>query len=339
MEKELGKDTVMLAKKNVFMTTFIPFSIIRNFGKYVSPQKPHFEDKLQQEEDNLRIFDGMKFWAFLWLVFANTYLFATYFVVKNTSDINTFYSQFLFTLVPFAYVAVDVFLFMSAAINTYNMLKLKEFDPLTILRLYAQRAMRFIPMIALIMFLGYVGVARMISGPISYLYLETFSGCAKHWWSNLLLVNNFYPAKYDSNCMWWTWYFSVDFQLFLCLPFVVLLLRKSKKIGYMLIGGVILASLTILTVHNALLATPGLTPTHNVEFLEKIYIKPWIRCVPYCIGAFIGAVYHSYILKTGPLQMSNWLKNNSLVRYALYVLGGALIILCYLVLYFYNRSF
>lgn len=48
-------------------------------------------DNPKPGEEEMGIFDGMRFWALVWISLGNTYLFATYFVVGNTKDYPEFY--------------------------------------------------------------------------------------------------------------------------------------------------------------------------------------------------------------------------------------------------------
>jgi hypothetical protein len=38
--------------------------------------------------------------------------------------------------------------------------------------------------------------------------------CREYWWTNLLNVNNFYPADFHATCMSWTWYLANDMQFY-----------------------------------------------------------------------------------------------------------------------------
>ncbi len=114
----------------------------------------------------------MKFWALIWIIMGNTYLFSTYYVLTNTKDFDSFYKLFLFTLIPASFLAIDVFLFISATLNTYHMLKLpkEEFTLKHILKLYLAKLIRYIPLIAAILFVCWKLIGMMVSGPMANLY-------------------------------------------------------------------------------------------------------------------------------------------------------------------------
>ena len=88
---------------------------------------------------------------------------------------------------------------------------------------------------------------KLVGGPVGSLYMEAFAGCKKYWWTNLLLINNFYPMG-ATNCMWWTWILSICFQLYLVLPLIVILFRFNKIAGYATLSVLMLGSLIALTL-------------------------------------------------------------------------------------------
>lgn len=93
--------------------------------------------------------------------------------------------------------------------------------------------------------------------------------------------------------MWWTWYFSVDMQLFLLAPLMVVLLKKSPKLGYSTIALLCGCSVAAVAIHDSLIASPGLAPAQDTLFFTSVYMKPWARMMPYLIGIAVGSLaYH-----------------------------------------------
>lgn len=43
-----------------------------------------------------------------------------------------------------------------------------------------------------------------------------------------------------------------------------------------------------------MLNNPGISPVFSVEYLENVYIKPWIRMAPYLIGVLLGIKYYNF---------------------------------------------
>ena len=48
--------------------------------------------------------------------------------------------------------------------------------------------------------------------------------CESYWWTNLLYINNFYPIKFDDQCMGWAWYLANNMQFFVISPLFLILL-------------------------------------------------------------------------------------------------------------------
>lgn len=264
MADSLDSDTMTLHKKKAGWTVFLPFSATRSMGKVLSNQRPHYAgvNDVKREERPMRVLDGMKFWAMLFLAVGNSYLFATYFVVANTKDLPEFYKEFFFTLIPFAFFALDATLFISAIIATYNFLKMPEMTVGGVMKAILTRFLRFMFLVAVVMGVSIWAVSILVEGPMGHLYAQAFDTCKTQWWTNLLMINNFYPASAvtGESCMWWTWYLSVDMQLFLVAPLLAALLKKSPKLGYSTIALLCGCSIAAVAVHDSLISTPGIAP-------------------------------------------------------------------------------
>ena len=69
-------------------------------------------------------------------------------------------------------------------------------------------------------------------------------GCPSYWWTNILYIQNFYPAGDQNNeCMSWTWYLANDMQMYIVSPFVVMAMQRWRRAGMVLWSMLMLASL------------------------------------------------------------------------------------------------
>ena len=110
----------------------------------------------------MRVLDGFRMYAMLWLFIGGTYLFATYFVLANPQDISYYYSKFAFTIIPMSYLGVDVFLFISGIVNAYSLLKLESIPLKLVIRLYLKRWARNFIIALTVMYTASIALGRVI---------------------------------------------------------------------------------------------------------------------------------------------------------------------------------
>ena len=84
---------------------------------------------------------------------------------------------------------------------------------------------------------------RVVStGPFWGLLNQDYENCSQWWWTNLLYINTIVPWNNSFPCYAVSWYMSVDFQLFLILPFIVLIYVYHRPSGYLVSALLWLAS-------------------------------------------------------------------------------------------------
>lgn len=125
--------------------------------------------------------------------------------------------------------------------------------------------------------------------------LDPLPACMLFGWQNMAFLN----SLYDNVCMAWTWYIGTDFLYYLLSPIPLLLLRRDRHAGFVLLAGLA----TISGLLNArVMQRQGFPPTpmfwrqpgiFSPDFIRDHvahYIKPWYRVGPYAVGMALGAV-------------------------------------------------
>ncbi|KOX79356.1 Nose resistant to fluoxetine protein 6 [Melipona quadrifasciata] len=136
--------------------------------------------------------------------------------------------------------------------------------------------------------------------------------CSKYWWTNILYINNFY--HWDKICLSWSWYLPNDIQFFLFGNFLLLLSDTHYNTAISLGIVTILSSLgSLLYFSYTLDFEPTLDKIYKT--LTDLYIRPWVRIVPYLVG-----MVTSYLL-------TKWNYKLHLSRKSL-IVGWILSILC-----------
>lgn len=268
--------------------TIMAFSLINNFNKLVS---------LPTEFDTLQLFNGVRAFTMIIVVFGHSYIYQASGAVVNPKEIEKIFKDFnhLFMVI---YI-VDFFFFMAGFLLAF--LTIKELKNrrgrLNWGMFIAHRFVRIIP-IYYFCFFTYNWLLRyMGNGPQWPIFKEvTPQGCDDYWWTNLLFVGNFLPeGVYE--CMGWSWYIANDIQFYVFSPIIFIVYYRRKSFGWILC--IVLLLINWLTVgieasvnHWQPTYIGGLT--NPDQFLNN-YVKPYARMAPYILGIMVGFCYRSTV--------------------------------------------
>lgn len=153
------------------------------------------------------------------------------------------------------------------------------------------------------------------------------------------MLNNFYPAGLASTCMSWTWFISVDFQMFLLVPVLGLIFKANKVAGYGCTLALVALGVFLTALLNGLSSEPGANPYLDQTFFTGLYIKPWARGVPYFIGVYFGSNFFYYSKNPEDKMVFNKIKYNPYIRLLLYIASFCLMFTTVFVLFAYTKTF
>eukprot|EP01052_Picozoa_sp_SAG31_P033822 SAG31_NODE_3872_length_3796_cov_4.556127_2_plen_460_part_00 len=234
-------------------------------------------------------------------------------------------------------LGVDTFFFLSGFLATYvGLKKMRGKNPpvaKSVLAYYLDRYLRLTPayftVLMIYMYLRpKLSVAPDSWGSSKFVYVGKDEAhhhdhpdggdyediCTKYVWTNLLYISNLYPfsgehgqfgqyADGNLGCMDHSWYLSVDFQLQLMVPWLLLLYKRSTKAAYGLMTSMIFASLAYvywLALHYDGGLCGYLFQTANGNEMTLYYDKPWCRCGPFLIGVIFAGWIHEKSLPVAP---------------------------------------
>ena len=119
------------------------------------------------------------------------------------------------------------------------------FNVKRMLQYWALKFWRYMPLNILAMMIFIFGLPAMGGGPMWPNFRTVTEPCNSMWWTNVLWINNLYPANIDDKCLPWTFFMPIYMQLSLGLPIILwiywIIPSNLIKIVYVLI--VTLASL------------------------------------------------------------------------------------------------
>jgi peptidoglycan/LPS O-acetylase OafA/YrhL len=85
------------------------------------------------------------------------------------------------------------------------------------------------PSLATLILITFI-LPHIASGPLYKILTEREAElCTKYWWRNLLFINVWFGV--ENMCAFHSQHVSIDFELFLLAPLLVILLHKQKRKG------------------------------------------------------------------------------------------------------------
>ncbi|KAL3271387.1 hypothetical protein HHI36_021871 [Cryptolaemus montrouzieri] len=292
---------------NEYQETGIKHEALIAFSLYSNGRKLLRSSK---NPDQLLCLNGLKALSMAWVVLGHTY--ANVGVSAATDNI-VFLSDWMDDaknmLIISGTLSVDTFFTVGGLLTVYTFMKTENFDlkesfkavPL----MYLHRYLRLTPAVAILVLLYGTGLLSYISdgprwGSIQDLLIN---GCSEYWWSALLYIQNY--ENVQNLCMSQTWYLSVDMQLFLLSPFIMIPLKKWPKYVMLLMCGLMVMGIAIpfyIGYSNKLSGL--LLNSEQPSFTYQYYFKTHARFGPYVIGMFTGYLIYNMKKVKKPLKFS-----------------------------------
>ncbi|XP_076067936.1 O-acyltransferase like protein-like [Oratosquilla oratoria] len=256
------------------------------------------------EPDSFSVLHGLKVWSMIWVIYGHRYMLMLT-TVENSEDILQHRTEAKFWLASNAFPSVDTFFFVSAFLIAVFFPRLCSSRRFLFVPYVMTRYLRLIPTLGFAMLFCTTVLRFLSSEPIWVSHFEASYGtvCRNNWWTNLLLINNFFDAK--EMCMGQSWSLAVEWQLYLITPLVLLPIYRRRATGEHSARGRVLGPLGVMVAFSALVPTyviysKNLPPTGafggstiTETFYNLYYIMPWCRAGPYALGLAAGVLYNS----------------------------------------------
>lgn len=243
----------------------------------------------------LRAVDGLKFFLYLGMLIQSEYAKRNGFTQLLADDMGYPRNRNSFTwrLVTASVYLSDIFLCLSGLVNAISLLKKFKKGESGVgfyFRSVARRYLRLVVANLVVTLVFWQILPGTVSGPSNHLISEYTQHCKKGWFSQVTLVGNLFQNQ--TQCMDWTWYLCVDFQCFLVLPLLVMILRKNKKLA---LGSVIVLSLLIFHAAGFIfygeslsMIHPNQTWSERAEFMKYYFTQAYTRGGSYFLGVYAG---------------------------------------------------
>ncbi|KAG8302657.1 hypothetical protein J6590_026857 [Homalodisca vitripennis] len=152
----------------------------------------------------------------------------------------------LFEVIP---KAIDGFFLIGGTVLSYGFFcKRQKGVPFNVISFYINRYVRLTAVLALLMLFSCTLAVYLTQGPIWTRMVGSFEKpCQHYWWTGLLHISNY--VNPDAVCVSQSWYLASDFQLNIIAPLFLIPLHRRPKIGLLLLGVGIAASVVGATVN------------------------------------------------------------------------------------------
>jgi hypothetical protein len=194
----------------------------------------------------MKVFNGITAVCMIYGIWGQVYFLSWFGLYDNPEDITKMRNSWIFLLIPAVYLTVPVLFFVQGFVSTFGLLQNKpDGEGITFvdgLLFIIKKVGRLLPFNLFMLYFGVGQGPTAGHGPYWNYYLEAFRGCNVRegfhnpgdiggWWTNILFINNLYPAPFEEKCMGWAWFIPCYVQLCVFLPFILAINRLPGKIA------------------------------------------------------------------------------------------------------------
>lgn len=292
----------------------LAFSVTTNIKKM-------FHLETRKQPGVISSIHGIRFISITWVVWGHQFAYSISFS-QNPVELAEMSQPTFAQAITNADKSVDTFLMLSGLLVTIGVLGMVNRMGRFSLPLYLfHRVLRLWPPVALSTMLIATLSGLPVTGPYAEQYWSSvIKGCRHRWWADVTFTNNIIFRHLDqiqmdegegACCLPHGWYLSVDTQLFLIMPLLLLPLIWWPRKGWMWL---LLWTIASVVIPAALIGAYDLWPTTlivmdpaaNLEFTHKVYITPWCRAGPYLVGAWAGYLLHYSKTKPSITRLKPW---------------------------------
>ncbi|KXJ73198.1 hypothetical protein RP20_CCG016320 [Aedes albopictus] len=240
-------ELTILGMKREINPLYSSFSLLGNVRSAL-----HLEPRVkstQQKSSMIECAHGIRSLSMIWIIVLHVHDMANTKPWENDPARVEYLRGFWASLLHYSgMLAVDTFLVLSGMLVAMSMLReLDKKGKINPLMLYLHRYIRITaPLAPLILFVVSFAVymGEGVFWKVNFDFLK--SGCLENWWAALLHIQNYVDPQ--NMCLPWTWYLSVDMQLYIIAPALIYpLWRYGKRVLFVIGGLAVLSMACVLT--------------------------------------------------------------------------------------------
>ncbi|KAF2881933.1 hypothetical protein ILUMI_24248 [Ignelater luminosus] len=263
----------------------IAFSVITNGRKLFT---------ISRDTRQISCLHGIRVLSTVWVIIGHRYQTQLSFPVKNMLYLKEWMDGEWSMFIKGGTLSVDTFFLLSGLTISYVYMqaavKKVKFN---ILLFYLHRYLRLTPLLAVVV-ISYITILQHLgSGPLWPNAIRGMqSGCKENWWKALLYIQNFGNLEM---CISQSWYLSVDTQLYILSPILLIPLLKWPGIVLSLTGllgicSILSCFLTTWFFEFNLSMGGNTDPEALTDYMRYYYFATYTRSAPWLIGILLGYI-------------------------------------------------
>ncbi|KAJ8911825.1 hypothetical protein NQ315_012555, partial [Exocentrus adspersus] len=287
----------------------VAFSVLSNGRKLF---------RINKNSNELTCLNGIRFFSMLWVIIGHVFFMASESPVVNFIDFVEWTETLRSMAIVSGTMSVDSFLLLGGALLVYSYFKAKHQGlKFNIYQFYIHRYLRLTPALAALILVITTLAPYMGTGPLWDNVTTTLvKPCQRYWWTTLLYIQNYANEDFVL-CLGHSWYLSVDMQLYIVSPLILIPLWRYSKIG---VGVIITCIIVFIAVPFSIayvtqipaLVTNLYALDSYMDYTRYYYIKTHARPAPWFIGLLLG-----YLL--AKVKFQNGLKTLKLKKVAVII--------------------
>jgi len=305
--------------ENTVKNILICFSLIRNMKKLMSQ---HLDDY----HPHLYYFDGIRVVTIGWVILGacGNYYF-TEVPLINYMKLESISKQYYALPAYSALLALDVLFWIGGFLYAYFLLNSFSSSPKHWLFIYLKHYLEMAPSFIFVTFFFWTLARFMGFGPWFFTGNDIYDDCKDYWWANLFFISNIIPNGTWSQCISAGWFLSVEMQLFVFTPPLIMIYKKVPYLAWFIISGLIVMSMILAgtIAHHFDLNVSVAYEDSQWAFYNYYSNKPYIRMPPYLFGLVSGFIYFASLNNSEDKLANLFVKlfKNFIYRYLNLALG------------------
>ncbi|KAF5272166.1 hypothetical protein FQA39_LY01248 [Lamprigera yunnana] len=252
------------------------------------------------EEEEITCLNGLRSFTLMFITIGLRFIMYPMSPLTNWVDLMEWVTNRYKVMLLEAFLCVDTFFVISGTLLSYIYLeRTKKGQKFNIFIFYLNRIIRFTPALAFAVLVNTSIMRHIGSGPVWPTIRNRFivHPCREYWWSTLLYVQNYVNPELTNTCILPSWFLSVDMQLVILSPILLLPLTRFPKytlgfIGFIFVCSILSSFLVTWVYELHAVVSQNIFPTMLEKYMTYFLEPLHTRASTWILGFLLGYILH-----------------------------------------------